>query len=240
MDNKERLHRMYVEVFPQAIEDPEETEVIWVLSTGRCATMTLSVLLHACENVTCFHEPIPRLMNYYAQALQNYEEYEQLKDMVYSARIDLTSVIKAYGYIYAEAGHPFTPFAYQIKEIYPRAKFIWLERDRDSFVDSALRWGWYNSGDKYLSYRPFRELAGAFSRETILGRHWVLVTQFINNFVDTINGEDWFYLDFRSIKDNDLRDLFRQLIKWNVEPPTAAMIQQILEAKLNRGPGGTH
>ncbi|MBW2621267.1 MAG: hypothetical protein JRD68_00045 [Deltaproteobacteria bacterium] len=239
MDNKERLHRMYVEVFPQEIEDPKEIEVIWILSTGRCATLTMSVLLHACENVTCFHEPIPRLKHHFTKALKKEAGGIDLLDLVYSARIDLTSTVKAFGYIYAEAGHQTTPFAYEIKQIYPRAKFIWLERDRDSFIDSAIRWGWYNSDDKYIKYRPFYKLVGSVPRETILEKHWELVSNFINDFVNAQAREDWCYVDFQRVKDKDLKDLFRQLVKWGVvKPPTEDMIQQILEVKLNAGPPG--
>lgn len=227
---------MYVEVFPQAIEDPRETEVVWVLSTGRCATLTLSVLLHACENVTCFHEPIPRLKHHFSDALKRVSVSDILLDLVYSVRIDLTSTVKNFGYVYAEAGHQTTPFAYQIKRIYPKAKFIWLERDRNSFIDSAMRWGWYNSDDQYIKYRPFYKLIGSVSRETILGKHWDLIHNFIRIFLKTIDETDWLFLSFQRIKDQHISLFFNQLAEWGLETPTEDMIQQILEVKLNKGP----
>ena len=57
---KDMLKYIYIDILPMDLWDGEEIDALWVLSTGRCGTVTLSQILERSPNMVCFHEQIGR------------------------------------------------------------------------------------------------------------------------------------------------------------------------------------
>jgi hypothetical protein len=232
---KRSLKLLYINVFPMDYHDPKETECLWVLSTGRCGTLTMSQLLDLSPNAVCLHEPMPRFVEQYAGAFGPYIQRGRLSELVRFGRIDITSTIKGLGYWYAEAGHHMTSLAPYIKEVYPKSKFVYLRRDMDGYVQSGYQWNLYDPElDHYLKDRP-RPPAHLMTRSEKVAWLWCYINEHICHFLKTIPEDDWYFLDFDKIKNHDLKDFWSQLSRWGVETPDDDKIEPVLFAELNRG-----
>jgi hypothetical protein len=232
--SKSTLKYLYIDILPMDLWAGEEIDAVWVLSTGRCGTVTTSQILDNSPNLVCFHEPMPRLMTYFNDAYHNPND-EFLEKLVHASRIDLMSSIKGLGYTYCEASNRTTPYAPYLKRLFPKSKFIWLMRDMDGFVNSAYHWRWYDlKADKYKDTRlvPPPE---AGSRRQVLAWYWCYVNQFISEFVGTIDRDDWMFLDFDSIRKWDV-DKLTDVFDWiGVGRPSTDGVKDILSRELNRG-----
>ena len=229
--NKDALKLLYVEVFPAHEWDPKEIDSFWVLSTGRCGTATLDRLLALSPTVASFHEPMPRLHRYHALALNDQRNLPtSFEDLLYDCRIDLMSAMKQMGFKYAECQHRWTPYARCIKSVFPNTKFIYLRRDMDEFVSSALQWHWYDVGREKYAPPEYKDDEGK-----LLAWFWCKTNEFIQSFLNTIPGEDWMFLDFNSIRKHDW-EVFIDMYKWmDVEMPSINKVEFILNEEINRG-----
>jgi len=161
-----------------------------------------------------------------------------MMELIRLARLEVTSVMKALGYNYAEAGHHMTPLAPFIKSVYPKSRFVYLRRDMDGFAKSAFNWNIYHpENDRHLRNRP-KPKEWIKTRGQKCAWLWCRINTFIINYLKTINREDWYFLDFEKIKNHDLGDFFNQMDKWGFEPPREELIESILFAKINQGPRG--
>lgn len=232
--SKGTLKYIYIDILPMDLWDGKEIDALWVLSTGRCGTVTLSQILEQSPNMVCFHEPMPRLMSYFNIAYHNPDD-EFLEKLVHASRIDIMSSIKGLGYMYGEASNRTTPYAPYLKRLFPRSKFIWLMRDMDGFVTSAYHWRWYDlEADKYKDTRlvPPPE---AGSRRQVLAWYWCYVNEFISKFVKSISKDDWMFLDFESIRNWDV-DRLDGIFEWlGIGRPNVDKVADILSKELNRG-----
>ena len=234
LGTKDGLRYIYLDILPMDLWAGEEIDALWVLSTGRCGTVTLSQLLEQSPDMVCFHEPMPRLMTHFNDAYHNPND-EFLEKLVHASRIDLMSSIKGLGYMYGEASNRTTPYAPYLKRLFPKSKFIWLMRDMDGFVPSAYHWRWYDlQADKYRDTRliPPPE---AGTRRQVLAWYWCYVNEFISKFVAGIDRKDWMFLDFDAIQRWDM-DTLNGVFDWvGIKRPELDKAAEILEGELNHG-----
>ena len=208
---------LYVEVFASDLYPPEDISSVWVLSTGRCGTKTLDAILSASPGICSFHEPMPRLHSYHPDAIAGVET--DLSSLIHDSRIDLMSFVHQMGHMYAECQHRMTFYARSIKRAFPKAKFIWLMRDMDEFVESATKWHWYDM-------------------PVGLPEYWCRTNEFILEFVKELPREDWEMLNFDAIKNHRWAE-FKRIFDWlGVEDPGAHKIEAILNQPLNVGRPG--
>jgi hypothetical protein len=238
---KDSLKMLYIDILPMDFVDPKEVNTLWVLSTGRCGTLTLSQLLDLNPKITCFHEPMPRLWEHSNKAFYDPDD-EFIASMVRTCRIDITSTIHGLGYWYGEAGHRMTPFAPYIKRVFPKAKFIWLMRDLDGFVQSAYQWHWYDLElDKYRDTRLFPDEKFSLVRDLedarlTLAWYWCVTNAFIIDFLKTIDREDWAYIGFNRIKSKFIKErLNTELPPWGLPKINEESMNRVLFHELNKG-----
>lgn len=114
---------------------------VFVLSTGRCGTKWLSVLLASSHHVFVNHALQPELVR------QSKLVYEAVGDapveLVRAARDDLLSLAHRAGRIYVETNNKITFFAEALTRAYPKSKFVHLYRHPGDVVRSGMRRDWY-------------------------------------------------------------------------------------------------
>ncbi len=121
----------------------------FVLSTGRCGSGLITKLINLNEKTEVFHSdfliPNPLLKIY------NHKSF-YLRDNIIGKEVfeacRLESILNTFisNKIYVETNPRITFFAYSIKKIFPKSKFIHLIRNPYSFIISGLRRQWYKGG----------------------------------------------------------------------------------------------
>lgn len=115
----------------------------FVLSTGRCGTQTIAALVELCEGAVGLHEPRPSFSWMLNSLYHTVEDHSHdFLTALYFARVQLIHSVVASGKLYFESNHFLTPLAFQLKFLYPDARFIHLIRHPGDFVVSGLRRKW--------------------------------------------------------------------------------------------------
>lgn len=117
-------------------------EVVFVLSTGRSGSNSIETLANENKNVNAFHEP------FYAQLKILSLEFCTGLISENEARLRLLNIysnapITRNDKIYLESDQKLVPFIKILASIFPQAKFIWLIRSPQSFLNSAKARGWF-------------------------------------------------------------------------------------------------
>lgn len=111
---------------------------IFVVTTGRSGSTTISAALSLMDRCECFHEPKPALIR--EASLYRYGEMkkENLKTMIGKSRPKSKS-----GKIYCESNQKLSLIIPVLKEVFSGARFLWLIRNGLDFVASAEQKRWY-------------------------------------------------------------------------------------------------
>ncbi len=115
-------------------------KAFFVLSTGRCGTMTLAHTLDTATNAHVFHQPQPDPIR---ESLQAYRGEIDKTKTFWQFRYAVMQQTWAKGLIYGETDHLMTQFSDVIAQELPEAKFIALVRDPRNFVRSGMRRKYY-------------------------------------------------------------------------------------------------
>jgi hypothetical protein len=121
---------------------------VFVLSTGRVGTKLFTELLNADDSVYAVHEPLPEL-TYHSMKAFKAPKGAEAKVGVDVARYELIRNAFLLGKKYVETNNRITFFAHALADLYPKAKFIHLVRNPDSFVKSGAQRGWYSGENVY-------------------------------------------------------------------------------------------
>lgn len=112
--------------------------MLFVLSTGRSGSRTISNVLSQSPDMVCTHEPLPRLIEECARYRYGELEAETLADLLQESRPSQID-----GRRYGESANRLSPAAPVLAATFPEAQFIWLIRDGREFVASGMQRGWY-------------------------------------------------------------------------------------------------
>lgn len=215
---------------------------IFVLSTGRAGTKTLSALLNSSPEYTVYHEPKPKLYRlgkaYYEQKKSSVEE--QLFQEAFSlARSLLFESSLKIGCGYIETSPQVTFLAKIVHDLMPSSKFIHLVRDPREVVRSGMRRNWFNNPE-YDQNRitPIRdsvcqidwENSTEFEKNVWL---WAETNAWIMNFISNIKSERViriFSNDLFNAKDDAINNLFDFIKR---EKPSSKHIDNVIMKKLN-------
>jgi virginiamycin A acetyltransferase len=115
-------------------------QAFFVLSTGRCGTMTLAHLLNTATNARVWHHPQPDPIK---EALLAWWEKIDLQSVFWKVRGSIIHQSWSQGLIHGETDLLMTPFSEAIAQELPEAKFIVLTRDPRGFVRSGMRRQYY-------------------------------------------------------------------------------------------------
>lgn len=120
---------------------------IFVLSTGRVGTQTVSALMNLCSNFIAYHEPSPKLYGLSKLAYNKYiknQNFDLFKEAFLIARRELLNYSLKAGKGYAETSPQTTFLAPVILELLPNVRFIHLVRDPRNVVRSGMSRCWYD------------------------------------------------------------------------------------------------
>lgn len=129
----------------------ESNPCVFVLSTGRVGTKTLTSLFDVAGSIFSHHEPSPRLFSLGKLVYQNFHEImkDPLKQEILSKsfltiRHDNFLLSETCGKGYVETGPNATFLAPIIMQAMTGVKFIHLIRDPRAVITSGMRRKWYN------------------------------------------------------------------------------------------------
>jgi hypothetical protein len=112
---------------------------VFVLSPGRSATQSIArkYLFH--PKIISFHKNSPEL-KIFAESLSKTSRIILAKQFQL-ARSEIIIDAHLCGLKYLETNHNISIFGAAIIDIFPNAKFIWMDRDRNSFIESSISRG---------------------------------------------------------------------------------------------------
>ena len=118
---------------------------LFVLNTGRSGSAFVNNLLQSIQDIKSYHEASPNMFLQSNYAYHNQEKKEVLQKMFEVARIELMLEASLKRKIYVESNQCLVFFIYQIKTLFPKAKFVHLTRHPGDFVTSAIKKGWHKN-----------------------------------------------------------------------------------------------
>lgn len=119
---------------------PQKGNAFFVMSAGRCGTMTMAHILNTAENARVWHHPQPDLIT---EALQAYRGKNDKRATFWKARKSLIDQTWCRGQIHGETDLLMTPFCDMLAEEIENAKFLLLTRHPADFVRSGMRRNYY-------------------------------------------------------------------------------------------------
>jgi hypothetical protein len=120
-------------------------EPTFVLSTGRCGTKLLTLLLETSDHAAVHHAPRPELVRQSRLAFEQGDTNPALFDeVVRTAREELVLDAIRHGKAYVETNNRITFLAPAIERVFPSARYIHLVRHPADIVRSGIRRGWYS------------------------------------------------------------------------------------------------
>ncbi|MCI5141707.1 MAG: sulfotransferase, partial [Candidatus Electrothrix sp. ATG1] len=130
---------------------PEELAPVFVLSTGRCGTQTMSALADLIPDVDSHHEPDPTLIEpsylYFMQLCPDAPS-DFWQQLLAANRDELIRQATRSGRIFFETNNRMALLCDLLATYYPKAKFIHLVRHPCDFVRSGIR-------RKYYAHHPW-------------------------------------------------------------------------------------
>jgi len=118
----------------------KKQNAFFVLSAGRCGTLTLAHLLNTATNANVWHHPQPDPIQ---ESLLAYWGAVDKKKAFWKARYSIIHKTWAQGLIHGETDLLMTPFCDMIANEIPDSKFIVLVRNPRDFVRSGMRRNYY-------------------------------------------------------------------------------------------------
>lgn len=118
----------------------KKQKTFFVLSAGRCGTMTLAHILNTATNARVWHHPQPDPIK---ESLLAYWGDIDKKKAFWKARYPIIHKTWSEGLIHGESDLLMTPFCGILANEIPDSKFILLVRDPRDFVRSGMRRNYY-------------------------------------------------------------------------------------------------
>lgn len=174
---------------------------VFVLNTGRSGSAFVNNLLQNIPDIQSYHEAPPNMFLQSNFAYQNQDKKEVLQKMFEVARTELILEATIKYKIYVESNQCLVFFVYQIKKLFPEAKFIHLTRHPGNFVTSAIKKGWHKNDSVWEHGRVKMEDDKKWknlSQIERLGWVWRETHNYIENFKSV------FPKDFLTLKLEDL------------------------------------
>lgn len=211
----------------------------WVLSTGRCATVTLTRLFQLCTSANSYHEVIPKLFSIGRDAYLYYNDViktEKIKNKFLKKRKELFGKAETGNKKYIEIGPHVTFLPYIIDSIFPNSKFIHLVRNPIDVIISGMNRAAYrnHSSDKLrIRPRPKSEYFNDWEKYSQLQKlswFWMTTNQWIVDFMEGIPKERKLLIHSEDIFENNIDNIFKFI---DLTKPNDEAINKILKKKLN-------
>ena len=139
----------------------KERRAFFVMSAGRCGTMTLAHMLDTAQNAKVWHHPQPDPI---AEALQAYWGDIDKRETFWRVRAPVVNRSWSQGQIHGETDLLMTNFCDALVDEIPESKFLVLVRDPIGFVRSGMRRNYYYGHAWDFGRLKPKEGTGAFAK----------------------------------------------------------------------------
>lgn len=220
---------------------------VFVLSTGRVGTKTLTALFELSNAVVTTHEPEPRLVR------SSYEAYmegadaradEKWRSVVLAARDSFVCAANLRGKVYVETNNRLTYLAPALAAAFPASRFIHLHRHPEEVVRSAMRRGYYERHGwdfARIRPRPGEPLAAEWDGLRRLEQcawYWSRCNDEARAFLETLPAPRRLDLRADALFAGDEATLRRLYAFVGVEFPSRRRVERVLGKKINAGRKG--
>lgn len=115
-------------------------KLFFVVSTGRSGSKAIAHLLNKHTSIHCYHDSIAHLNIYACKKMYGENSSMETEDLLKKIFSSISlSTEKTHGF----SDQKLSLLIPEIYRLFPKAKFIWLIRKADSFVNAAYSRGWY-------------------------------------------------------------------------------------------------
>lgn len=219
---------------------------VFVLSTGRVGSETLSALLGLAKNVYVYHEPRPELFSLSKLAYELSGEYPAnsslaaaLQEGFMTARRQILTDALYCDRGYVETGPQATFLAPLMLKAIPDIRFIHLIRDPRKVVISAMRRGWYG-GHAYDVSRivprtdsPFHSAWDAMDTYQKNLWLWAETNRWILDYSKSLTAKQYLLVHAEDIFNANIGVIDNLFNFIETTAPTAYRISRVLGRKLN-------
>ena len=215
---------------------------VFVLSTGRVGTETLTALLNLSTDVVAEHEPYPRLTKTSFDAYMTGDLAKSKTDwgkIFLAARDDIIINATAQSKVYVEANNRLTYMVNAISEVFPDSKFIHLHRHPYDVIRSGMRRGFYQKHPwDFCRIKPRLDdpVAADWNHFTPLEKvawYWAAINEESLHFMDNLSEERTFTLPSESLFQGS-SDMIPELFDFvGAREPSHENIREILGLKIN-------
>lgn len=215
---------------------------VFVLSTGRVGTQTLTALLNLSPQVLATHEPEPSLVQASFAAYMEGEAAagsEKWRAVVLAARDDFVLRASKQGKIYAETSNRLSYLAPALAAAFPASRFIHLHRHPHEVIRSAMRRRHYQ-GHAWdfarIRPRPESPLAEGWSGMSPLEKtawYWAEVNALAIRFLKGLPPMRALDLPAEVLFAGNPKRVAAAFSFIGAAPPPEGAIQKVLDQKLN-------
>ncbi|WP_297813277.1 sulfotransferase [uncultured Methylophaga sp.] len=217
------------------------SEIVFVLSTGRVGSMTFARLLNLSPDVLVKHEPSPKLFRLSKANYQcTFEDSEFSESIFWTVREDLINQAFNSGKGYVETSPQATFFAPVIKKTIPSVKFIHLVRHPADIVTSGMRRNWYGghpSDNTRITPRSTDKYWHDWSSMNQLGKNawlWSETNRWIMDFLKAVPDNQQITIraeDLYNQKSDVIADVFDFV---SAGAPSQKRVNKVLSKKHNK------
>jgi len=215
--------------YPPRWFDSKNVNLICVLGTGKCGTVTLTHLLNCVPNVFAYHELAPRLWHLNDEVYKNDCKSKVWDEIYWATRRDVCSVTQCNALVFGDINHRSTIFLPAIKRLFPKVKFILLWRDFDECVVSMTRWGVYSRNDRALQGRLFPK--DIKDSRIACAWYWIILHEYI---LKHIGGCKFLNFPFAWIKNREIDSIINGFSGIGLGKPQRSHIEQVLSENHNK------
>jgi hypothetical protein len=229
---------------------PQDMDAVFVLSTGRCGTKTLTWLMDTHSSVSSHHEPHPQLIEIsylYFMRLCPEIPYHFWQSLLKWNRDSLITSAWHSNQIYFESNNRLALIADLTASRYKKAKFIHLVRHPYSFVHSAMRRQYYDNHVWDFTRihprtgEPYADLWDKLSNIEKCAWLWIQTNSNILNILERLPQEQKLFVQSEKIFSGDtetIRSLF-QFVSGGENTPSQKQIEKVLGSKINKQYSGS-
>ena len=229
---------------------PQDMNTVFVLSTGRCGTKTLTWLMDTHTSVSSHHEPHPQLIEIsylYFMHLCPEISHRFWQSLLEWNRDSLIESAWDSERVYFESNNRLALIADLMASRYEKAKFIHLVRHPYRFVHSAMRRKYYHSHVWDFTRihprpgEPYADLWDKLSNVEKCAWLWMQTNTNIQNILETLPQERKLFVQSEKIFSGDtetIRSLF-QFVSGGENTPPQKQIEKVLGSKINKQYSGS-
>lgn len=226
------------------IKLPENFKPVFVLSTGRCGTLTLTNLMKLCPTIQAYHEPHPNFVTtsyFYFNKIGPDLHKDFWYELIKHARGSLMLRTYWLDRVYFESNNRLALFADLLIEMFPQSKLIHVVRNPFDFIRSAIKKGYYkNNSWDFARIKPqindeLYKVWSEIKRIEKCAWLWKETNKHIINVLENVSERNKIFIKAEDIFKCNYEQIERvyRFANENVRIPSTRKIKRILKKKYN-------